>query len=107
MEPAVTIDDDNLRWKALSSVLQAVMRVPGPVTATAVVEHVIAAARLPEEQCAGEAYAAIALLIRSGLVTSNTGDATQSTIAAATTLTASPSLIGYTWAESVVDNHPA
>ena len=90
------IDGDNVRWTALSSVLQAVMRVPGPITATAVVEHVVTACRLPEEQCAAEAYAAIALLIRSGLLTSNTGDTTQSTIVAATVLTASPALIGYT-----------
>ena len=103
----MTIIDDDLRWKALSSVLQAVMRVPGQMTATAVMEHVIAACRLPEEQCASEAYAAIALLIRSGLLTSNTGDTTQSTIAAATVLTASPALIGYTWADSVGGEWPA
>ena len=92
----MTIDDDSLRWKALSSVLEAVMRVPGSVKATVVVEHVIAACRLSEEQCAAEAYSAIALLIRCGLMTSNTGNATHSTIAAATVLTASPALIGYT-----------
>ena len=103
----MTIDDNNLRWKVLSSVLQAVMRVPGPVMATAVVEHVIAASGLPEEQCAAETYAAIALLIRSGLVASSTGNATQSTIAAATVLTASPALIGYTWADSVSGEWPA
>ena len=50
----------------------------------------------------GEAYAAIALLIRSGPVSSNTGDVARSTIAAATMLTASPSLIGYTWASRVL-----
>ena len=77
------------------------------VTATAVVEHVVAACRLSEERCAGEAYAAIALLIRSGLVISNTGDATQSTIAAATVLTASPALIGFTWADSLSGEWPA
>ena len=103
----MTIDDDNLRWTALSSVLQAVMRVPGPVTATAVVEHGIAVSGLPEEQCAGEVYASIALLIRCGLVASNTGDATQSTIAAATLLTASSMLISYTWADSIVGEHSA
>ena len=103
----MTIDDDDLRWKALSGVLQAVMCVPGSVTATAVVEHVVAACRLPEEQCAAEAYAAIALLIRSGLMTSNTGNATHSTIAAATVLTASSALIGYTWADSVSGHWPA
>ena len=101
------MDNDNLRWKALSSVLQAVMRVPASVTAAAVVEHVVAECRLPEEQCAAEAYAAIALLIRSGLLTSNTGDATHSTIAAATVLTASPALIGYTWADSLSGEWPA
>ena len=101
------MDNDNLRWKALSSVLHAVMRVPGSVTAAAVVEHVIAACRLSEEQCAAEAYAAIALLIRSGLMTSNTGNATQSTIAATTVLTASPALIGYTWADSLSGDWPA
>ena len=103
----MTIDDDNLRWKALSSVLKAVMRVPGSVTAAAVVEHVVAACKLSEEQCAAEAYAAIALLIRSGLLTSNTGNATHSTIAATTVLAASPALIGYTWADSVTGEWPA
>ena len=39
----VSIDAVNVRWKALSGVLQAVTRVPGSVTAAAVVEHVIAA----------------------------------------------------------------
>ncbi len=102
------MDADKLRARIIASVLRQVAEVPSSAKGSAIAAAVLSEIGLPEEECGLEINAATFLLLRSGLIESNTFDRVEQTLidCAEMTLTASPALTQFMWAERLFRGTP-
>lgn len=88
------------RSDIIAEVLRQVARIPGPAKLSAVFDSVLKALGRPEEEIGFDLRAAIFLLLRAGLIKSNTFDGFEMRSRDTSTLTASENLTTYVFHET-------
>ena len=100
-------DENERRAKILAETLKQVAILPHSASGCQIFEQVRKAIGEPEEECGLEINAALFLLIRSGILQSNTYDPIKKTAITCRDMTVqgSPALTQYIWADPIVEGY--
>lgn len=100
MVVSIPTNTPEARSDIVAEVLRQVARIPGPAKSGAVFDSVLKAIGRPEKEIGFEVRAAVFLLLRAGIIKSNTFDGFTMMWRDTTTLTSSESLTTYIFHET-------